>query len=107
MSKTKDNSGFINEEEYIMNDQSSFHFPLDEAKYSKHGSINIVSSKKHTPFADVSKSNEDLEEFTSVNKIIQMNRPKSNQREVHRAKAVFRASGDITSREQRARVIAK
>lgn len=44
--------------------EQNYQYLFDEAKYVDNGSINLVSSHKHTPFNELSKSNEDLNPIT-------------------------------------------
>lgn len=83
-------------------------------RYDLNGSINLLTTQKISKFGDYEKSNGDLEEFTTVNQAIKMkenNLNRSNEdlpnKQVIRAKAIFKTSGQITSREERAKAIAQ
>jgi hypothetical protein len=89
--------------------ESSYQYIIDEAKYIDNGMINLVSNQKPTPF-ELSKSNEDLRSLETRQReeekqeiLSEENQPEGES--VIKARAVFRRSGQITSREQRARTI--
>ena len=87
---------------------------INHASYIDNGSINLLSDKNQITFNDQSKSNVDLEEFViplkdQMNVIhpVESQEDSENKNEVVRAKAVFKSSGEITSREDRAKALAK
>ena len=91
----------------------NYQYLFEEAKYADNGSINLVSSAKISPFNEADKSNEDLEgleqeENKETPDIMNPVEPENiEQKPVIKAKAVFKKSGRITSREQRAKTISR
>lgn len=100
------------EEDFTTPPDQTYQYILDDAKYIDNGTLNIVANQNQTTVKEFRRSNEDLgdvvasmkEELDHVNPADSVDEGLKN--EVVRAKAIFRSSGNVTSREQRAKIIA-
>lgn len=101
------------EDEALTPIETNYQYLINQASYADNGSINLVSHNNQIYNNDLVKSNVDLEDLTiPLNEQMNLGHPleshdSESKNEVIRAKAVFKTSGDITSREDRAKALAK